>query len=143
MDIFRQLLTKSKIRNRVYILYSFLSSRTFYKAYYEDKNIKGEIYMNKGRQAIYDLAVMVERIMMVLVLVKTITVGFSGRTLLAWMVGTGMYWPFYLIVSLLVIWSVYSGNRTSLAVHSAIGLLTIFGVDTSGLYSELDEMLAK
>jgi hypothetical protein len=99
--------------------------------------------MNKGRQAIYDLSVMVERIMVVLVLVKTITVGFSGRTLLAWMVGTGMYWPFYIIVSLLVVWSVYCSNRTSIAVHAAIGILTIFGVDTSGLYSELDEMLTK
>lgn len=125
------------------MLYSFLSSRTFYKAYYEDKNIKGEIYMNKGRQATYDLAVMVERLMVVLVLTKTITVGFSGRSLLVWLVSTGMYWPFYTIMCLLIIWSVYYSNRTSLSVHLAIWLLTIFGVDTEGLYSELDEMLAK
>lgn len=125
------------------MLYSFLSSRTFYKAYYEDKNIKGEIYMNKGRQAIYDLAVMVERLMVVLVLTKTITVGFSGRSLLVWLVSTGMYWPFYTIMCLLIIWSVYCSNRTSLSVHLAIALLNVFGVDTTGLYSELDEMLTK
>lgn len=125
------------------MLYSFLSSRTFYKAYYEDKNIKGEIYMNKGRQAIYDLAVMVERLMMVLVLTKTITVGFSGRSLLVWLVSTGMYWPFYTIMCLLIIWSVYFSNRTSLSVHLAIALLNVFGIETEGLYSELDEMLTK
>lgn len=125
------------------MLYSFLSSRTFYKAYYEDKNIKGEIYMNKGRQAIYDLAVMVERLMVVLVLTKTITVGFSGRSLLVWLVSTGMYWPFYTIMCLLIIWSVYYSNRTSLSVHAAIALLDIFGIETEGLYSELDEMLTK
>lgn len=125
------------------MLYSFLSSRTFYKAYYEDKNIKGEIYMNKGRQAIYDLAVMVERLMVVLVLTKTITVGFSGRSLLVWLVSTGMYWPFYTIMCLLIIWSVYFSNRTSLSVHLAIALLNVFGIETEGLYSELDEMLTK
>lgn len=125
------------------MLYSFLSSRTFYKAYYEDKNIKGEIYMNKGRQAIYDLAVMVERLMVVLVLTKTITVGFSGRSLLVWLVSTGMYWPFYTIMCLLIIWSVYYSNRTSLSVHLAIALLNVFGIETEGLYSELDEMLTK
>ena len=99
--------------------------------------------MNKGRQAIYDLAVMVERLMVVLVLTKTITVGFSGRSLLVWLVSTGMYWPFYTIMCLLIIWSVYYSNRTSLSVHLAIALLNVFGIETEGLYSELDEMLTK
>ena len=99
--------------------------------------------MNKGRETVYNLAVMVERILMILILVKSITVGFSGRTLLMWLVGTGMYWPFYTIMSLLVIWSVYESNRTSITVHAAIALLNIFGIETEGLYSELDEMLGK
>ena len=99
--------------------------------------------MKNGREAVYNLAVMVERIMMILILVKSITVGFSGRTLLMWLVGTGMYWPFYTIMSLLVIWSVLESNRTSITVHLAIALLDIFGIETKGLYQELDEMLAK
>ena len=99
--------------------------------------------MTKGKETVYNLAVMVERIMMILILTKSITVGFSGRTLLAVLVGTGLYWPFYAIMSLLVIWSVYESNRTSLAVHAAIALLNIFGIETEGLYSELDEMLGK
>lgn len=99
--------------------------------------------MKNGREAVYNLAVMVERIMMIMFLTQSITVGFSGRTLLTWLVGTGLYWPFYIIMSLLVIWSVFESNRTSLAVHGAIALLDIIGIDTTGLYSELDEMLGK
>ena len=99
--------------------------------------------MNKGREAVYNLAVMVERIMMILILTQSITVGFSGRTLLRWLVDTQLYWPFYVIMSLLVIWSVLESNRTSIAVHAAIALLDIFGIETKGLYQELDEMLSK
>ena len=99
--------------------------------------------MKNGREAVYNLAVMVERILMVLVLTQSIQVGFSGHSLLDWLVGTGMYWPFYLIISLLIVISVLYSNRTSLAVHSAIALLDIIGIDTTGLYSELDEMLEK